>query len=510
MHYAIIAAGDGSRLVCEGVKIPKPLVPIQGVPMIERLMRIMAKNNAESISVIVNNGMTEVQHFLQEWSSPENLNRLGIGKFNLVVESTPSSMHSFQQLSKVIDADYVCLTTVDTVFPEHQFAEFIERAENNDGLFAVTPFIDDEKPLYVDVSDDLRVIGFYDQGKYGLVSGGIYCLNTKKAFPILENCIANGISRMRNYQRALLEAGMNIQAYVFPKIMDIDHASDIQKAERFLGAKKFLFINRAEEFSPNNVDKDSRILELTRKKIADHLPFAEMKSVTEDELETLPDLSSYDVVVGMERRLLSLDIVEECKRNVFNCSQGIINVATSRRMTLTLLDKAGINVPQFGTFPAWVKVLRPDGAQQGDVVYVETPQEAESVIKHFESQKVLDIVVTKHIHGDLLKVYAVTDKKCDIQFCRWFYPQETGYTKFGEETANDELHRYAFDDDSLRLMIKDISRVLQLQIFGFDAIINQDGQITVIDVNDWPSYSICQDEAAEAIARTILVDTETC
>mgnify|MGYP002512411657 CR=1 FL=1 len=59
MNYAIIAAGQGSRLVQEGVQKPKPLVELNGEPMIARLIRIFAENNAESISVIVNEEMTE-------------------------------------------------------------------------------------------------------------------------------------------------------------------------------------------------------------------------------------------------------------------------------------------------------------------------------------------------------------------------------------------------------------------------------------------------------------------
>ena len=41
MNYAIIAAGEGSRLVQEGVTLPKPLVKLNGVEMIRRLIDIM-------------------------------------------------------------------------------------------------------------------------------------------------------------------------------------------------------------------------------------------------------------------------------------------------------------------------------------------------------------------------------------------------------------------------------------------------------------------------------------
>ena len=61
MNYAIIAAGEGSRLVQEGVKLPKPLVRLNGVPMIKRLIDIFMSSDPSSLSVIVNEQMTEVR-----------------------------------------------------------------------------------------------------------------------------------------------------------------------------------------------------------------------------------------------------------------------------------------------------------------------------------------------------------------------------------------------------------------------------------------------------------------
>ena len=42
------------------------------------------------------------------------------------------------------------------------------------------------------------------------------------------------MSRMRNYQRQLITEGLQLKAYPFSKIVDVDHAEDIQKAEEFL------------------------------------------------------------------------------------------------------------------------------------------------------------------------------------------------------------------------------------------------------------------------------------
>lgn len=53
MKFAIIAAGEGSRLATEGVTQPKPLIPLCGVPMIERLIRIFHRCGAEEIIIAV-------------------------------------------------------------------------------------------------------------------------------------------------------------------------------------------------------------------------------------------------------------------------------------------------------------------------------------------------------------------------------------------------------------------------------------------------------------------------
>ena len=233
MNYAIIAAGEGSRLAQEGVAKPKPLVDICGEPMIGRLINLFCRCNAGSISIIVNEQMTEVREYIESLS-------LDI-PVNLVVKTTPSSMHSFFELSRVIPKGRFCLTTVDTIFREQDFRPYIEAMEADeryDGMMAVTDYIDDEKPLYVQTDDDLNITAFrderYDGAKY--ISGGIYALN-EKAIDVLADCMERGVARMRNFQRALVDAGLRLKAYPMGKILDVDHAGDIEKAENFINSK---------------------------------------------------------------------------------------------------------------------------------------------------------------------------------------------------------------------------------------------------------------------------------
>lgn len=230
MNYAIIAAGEGSRLVQEGVQLPKPLVQLNGTPMIQRLIDIFLRCNAESISVIVNEQMTRVREYLEQLKLPVPL--------HLIVKSTPSSMHSFYEVSRNFKFGKFCLTTVDTIFREDEFCRYVEAFEADrtmDGYMAVTSFIDDEKPLYIDVDSDLRITAFKDSPWDGVkyISGGVYGL-TAPALAVLERCMEQGVSRMRNYQRALVESGLNLRAYPFDKIIDVDHAGDIAVAEQFI------------------------------------------------------------------------------------------------------------------------------------------------------------------------------------------------------------------------------------------------------------------------------------
>lgn len=263
MKYAIIAAGEGSRLAQEGIDVPKPLVKIHGEHLIDRLIRIFTMNEAEEIVVICNDLRPEVSEHLRRLQDKGKLHGKPLPPLRFVVKTTPSSMHSFYELSRLLaenDKPFV-LTTVDTIFREAEFKDYIcafkqMLAEGEDGLMGVTAFIDDEKPLYVGCEGTEvrgceerfpKITGFFDSledlnthqpsptthhpSPDTVISAGIYGL-TPRAFKTLNDCIGRGESRMRNFQRALVRDGLKLRAYPFQKVLDIDHASDIQKAEQ--------------------------------------------------------------------------------------------------------------------------------------------------------------------------------------------------------------------------------------------------------------------------------------
>jgi NDP-sugar pyrophosphorylase family protein len=231
MRYAVIAAGEGSRLAQEGMTTPKPLVKIGGECMVDRLVRIFVAAGAKEVCVVCNPSSEAYIKSRQEAGAP----------LRSIVRTTPSSMHSMYELMPMLEGDEpFVLTTVDTVFRESEFQDYVAAFEKMvaageaDGLMGVTTYIDDEKPLYVATDDDLNIRAFLDADENPrYVSGGIYGL-TPCALATLRRCVDRGESRMRNFQRALLTDGLQLKAFPFTKVIDVDHAGDIAKAETLL------------------------------------------------------------------------------------------------------------------------------------------------------------------------------------------------------------------------------------------------------------------------------------
>lgn len=253
MKYAIIAAGEGSRLAEEGIAVPKPLVKVGGQCLIDRLIRVFLANDAEEIVVVCN----DLTPFVDEHLRMIERDGFEGRKIPLrhIVRTTPSSMHSFYELSQFLNDSPFVLTTVDTIFRDEEFADYIAAFKASladgsaDGMMGVTDYIDDEKPLYIASPPALPkregaearmypcITAFLDSdpdGKCKYISGGIYGL-TPKAIDTLNRCMAEGKSRMRNFQRGLIEDGLRLKAFPFSKVLDIDHASDIDKAEEMIG-----------------------------------------------------------------------------------------------------------------------------------------------------------------------------------------------------------------------------------------------------------------------------------
>ena len=514
MKFAIIAAGDGSRLAQEGVTEPKPLVKVRGERLIDRLIRIFMENNATEIVVICNEQMFDVANHLKMIQA-KGLNGLPI-PLRFVVKSTPSSMHSFYELRDFLRDEPFILTTVDTLFDESEFHDYVlsfqdKIAHGTAALMGVTDYIDDEKPLYVGVDNFMRINGYYDNAQVDsrFISAGIYGL-TASSLDILESCIEKGEGRMRNFQRALVEAGLRMEAYPLTKVFDIDHIEDIRKADE--GVKnlspyykgKTLLIQRALCYSPNSEEKDLAVLQEVSSLLEDATIISEDDFVNRFSTynqsvssESVDSANVYCQIISMSRSTKALECLEQLEQSgiqVLNPSAGVWACQRSN-IDKVMRENHLPFPPDEGNDGYWVKCADASAQSKEDVCFCQDWTEVENVKSAFMQRGIINIVVQAHVKGDVVKFYGVED----THFFRYYYSGDDTETKFGDEERNGKPQYYPFLSSNLQADAEKLACLLQTPIYGGDAIVREDGSYVIIDFNDFPSFSRCREEAAKAI-----------
>ena len=229
MRLGLIAAGEGSRLRNEGVIGPKGLVEVGGVPMAGRTIRAFATQGITGVKAIVNQESPELAEYLRSTD-------LGI-PIEVVVQSTPSSMHSLFALAPLLREAPFFLATVDAVYNPSDLQSYIQRCGNVadvDGIIALTRYIDDEKPLYAALNDNERIIAMGDKAAHSdWITGGLYWFSPT-IFDEMERAKELGLERLRKFQGLLIERDYQILGHKFGTIVDVDHKADIIKAEEWI------------------------------------------------------------------------------------------------------------------------------------------------------------------------------------------------------------------------------------------------------------------------------------
>jgi len=254
---------------------------------------------------------------------------------------------------------------------------------------------------------------------------------------------------------------------------------------------RILMIQRAEKFSPNSVEKDKAILATVGAKL---LAAGHQVDYVSEEQKFEPE--RYDRIMTMGRLPETLDRLSQL--NAINSSAGIENCARCRLEEIML--KTGMPMPpRQGNHGYWIK--RGDAAAQsrGDVQYAATKTELERKIKEFEERGISQYTISAHVNGDLLKFYGVAG----TGFFRYYYPTDDGESKFGDEQHNGEAHHFPFEAEAMHACTEQLARAVGVSVYGGDCIVSENGNYCIIDFNDWPSFSRCREEAAEAIASLI-------
>ena len=221
LRGGIIAAGEGSRLRQAGFTVPKPMVPIAGVPLIESVIRNFRAAGVASLVVIVN----EAEQAIADWSR----SRFADLDLEFIVKTTRSSLASFREVTAWRPGGRMLVSTVDAWCREADFVRFVEAASRRPveaTVLAVTPLVADENPLRVDVDAGGRIIGL--GGASGdLVTAGMYLVSER----VRTRVAPAELGRLREFLGWLCQAGEPLYGEVVETVVDVDRAGDVAIAE---------------------------------------------------------------------------------------------------------------------------------------------------------------------------------------------------------------------------------------------------------------------------------------
>ena len=60
-----------------------------------------------------------------------------------------------------------------------------------------------------------------------------------------------------------------------------------------------------------------------------------------------------------------------------------------------------------------------------------------------------------------------------------------------------------FDEEDLQRKADLLAGAVGIDIYGGDCVVKANGTYCIIDFNDWPSFSRCREEAADAIVALV-------
>lgn len=276
---------------------------------------------------------------------------------------------------------------------------------------------------------------------------------------------------------------------------------------------KIAAIKRSGAFSPNHIGNDTAILNIVAEQLRKR--GCEVNIYSEDEL--IAGKVSERIIVNMCREHRSLEILQRKEDDgclVINSGYGIEN-CTRERMTRILV---GSNIPypeslivstneavrdrlvSAGYTRCWIKRGDYHTMHREDVSHVRHPEEAQEVLQEYFLRGIKRAVINRHLEGDLIKFYGIVGSS----FFYWFYPFMDHHSKYGMEAINGKEQGTVFDTERLKEMCRQAADVLDVKIYGGDCIISPEGEIRIIDFNDWPSFAPCRTQAAPHIARAIL------
>ena len=269
---------------------------------------------------------------------------------------------------------------------------------------------------------------------------------------------------------------------------------------------RYLGVSRAEQFSPNRVTGDAAVFRC----VASELERRGNEVICMTELELIrkgiPD--GVECIFQMARGREALEVLQEATVPVVNTVQAVLNCG--RAAQTRLLQDSGlipesvicntVGVPEsWDKYPCWMKRADSHAVYKDDVQFIQNENECLSAMRGFAGRGLCECVLQTHAKGWLVKFYGV--RGYGLVDC---YAATGKEGKFGLERFNDTPDSASVDMDALAAVAERASGLLGLDIYGGDAVVGPDGRITIVDMNDWPSFRTCTMGAAPKIVDLIM------
>jgi hypothetical protein len=267
---------------------------------------------------------------------------------------------------------------------------------------------------------------------------------------------------------------------------------------------QFLGIYREKCFSPGaHAAGDAEILELTHAALT-RLGY-QTRLIAPERLPTMAP--SAPVVFSMCQSLEALAVLQAWE------AQGILVLNTPaavracyRLALVTALSQTTLSFPRSVIIPLdkteptaalcpawpesttgwWVKRGDVHAMQADDVLFLRHSADLPAQLARLRQRGIGHAVVQEHIAGQEWKFYAVRGHGVLHAF------------------APHDAYCTSIDDARLSTLARQASEVLGLDIYGGDCLLTSDGTLSLIDINDWPSFRGCRPVAASHIAQHIL------
>jgi hypothetical protein len=264
---------------------------------------------------------------------------------------------------------------------------------------------------------------------------------------------------------------------------------------------EFLGIAREPVFSPGKVEPDRAILDgvAAMLRVRGHA----VRVLGADEPLARPTRSTLVFTMSQgEAALATLRRWEADGLRVVNSVAGILGC--HRHRLLKGLDQAGVGAPEAVWLPpeaatspvelpawleaegGWIKRGDVHATQADDVAFVRSARAVVAAAERFRARGIVRAVVQRHVEGAVVKFYGV---------------RGGFFACFSSDGTRCQAPATMAHD--LRALGEQVSRAIGLEIYGGDFVVTSTGRVQVIDVNDWPSFGPCRDEAADAIAARL-------